>query len=331
MMHDNNKTVYYAWIPLLTNTLNFEYYIRELEKEGHKITGDEARTFDKKLSKTDGSYYVRDVYEDVENKKFKAVVSIIDKKIVDHILILNRNNDLEGHAVCTINSKGLVTLKLEYPDEKYAWKEHEMIEQFYIIVRDVYHCHTHHKDYEDLLLKPVPAKDEKEAIGEVLKQYDEKIIKYHKKIKPSICPHKRFDFASELIVLAKGEMIYASRFVKLFKENIEDHEAHHFVFSNALQSINILANEIESVYTHELNNILTKLTIAILFLTFPIAIDAIFGSSEQLLKVFNIEIPADILGLSLIVYILILIWVTYKICGGALKKMKNLNHSYKTS
>ncbi len=320
------SNVYYAWIPILTNTLNFDYSIRKLKRKKEEITKDAAR-IDGILSKTNGEYYTLDTHEDVEDKKFKVIVSITDK-IVDNILIFNREDELKARAVCAINSKGLVTFKLEYPNEKDAWKEHEMIEQFYIIVRDIYHSHTHHKEHEDLLLKPVIAKDEKTAIGEILKQYDEKIIKYHKKIISDIQPYEKFDLATELIVAAKGEMTYASSFVNLFKTNIENHEGYHFVFSNALQSINILANEIESAYTHELNIILTALTMAIVFLTFPIAIDAIFGSSEYLLKVFNIELSITFLELVVLFYtlifILILIVVTHKLWDRASKKLKNL-------
>lgn len=283
MATDNENSIYYAWIPILTYSLNFNYFIKKLEREGNKITEDEARNFDKKLSKNNGTYYNCDSHEDVENKSFRAVISINDEKILDHILILDKTGNLEAHAVCDIDKKGLVTLKLKYPDEKYAWKEYEIIKQFYIITRDLYHYHTHHKAHEDLLLKPVIAKSKKDAIEKILNQYDEKIIKYHKRIRLSI-PHEKFDFATKLIVTAKGEMTYASHFVNLFKEDIEDPEFCRFVFSNALRSIAILANEIKFVYTAELNtetiklnSLITGLTLAVVVLTLPIAIDATFG------------------------------------------------------
>lgn len=287
MVTGNESNVYYAWIPILTNDLNFNCFIKELKREGDKITEDEARTFDKKLLKTNGLYYNRDSHEDVGQKRFRAVISINDNSILDHILILDKTGNLEAHAVCDIDRKGLVTLKVEYPAERYAWKEHEMIEQFYIITRDLYHCHTHHKAHEDLLLKPVIAKSKKDAIEKILNQYDEKIIKYHKRIRLSI-PHEKFDFATKLIVAAKGEMTYASHFVNLFKEDIENPEFRRFVFSNALQSIAILANEIKFVYTAELNTetiklnrLITGLTLAVVVLTLPIAIDATFGSLDH--------------------------------------------------
>ncbi len=318
MTQDNKDNVYYAWIPILTNDLNFDYFIKELGRDRHRITGDEARTFDKKLSKSNGIYYNRDTHEDVENKKFRAVVSINDKKILDHIFILGKTGNLEAHAVCGIDNKGLITLKLEYPDERYAWKEHEMIEQFYIIARDLYHTHTHHKEHEDLLLNPVIAKNKKDAIGKILDQYDEKIIKYHKRIRPSIRPHEKFDFATKLIVAAKSEMTYASRFVNLFKENIENPEARLFVFSNALQSINILANEIESAYTARLNtetvkltHLITGLTLAIVALTVSISIDAIFGISEHTIAIVTEHIKTQIILdiVALIIKFISILWI----------------------
>ncbi len=353
-------TYYYGWIPILSYELHFDYLFSEFTKneftKNHKITkitGDEQNTLDKKLSKTDGTYYTYDVHDDVKNKKFKVVISFNDKKIADYILIFNKENNLEAYAaICYIDSKGLVGFKLEYPEEKYAWKEHEMIEQFYIIIKNLYHSHTHHKD-EDLLLEPVPAKDKKDAIGEILKQYDEKIIKYLKRVKSSM-PIERFDMAEgfdmaeELIATAEGEMTYASRFVNLFKENIENHEAYSFVFSNALQSINILANKIESIYTARLSastvklthlitgfsaettkltHLITGFTLAIVALTVSISIDAVFKISEHTIAIITEHIKTQII-LDVITYIinfisilwifsclLILIVTVYKLRG----------------
>jgi len=100
-----------------------------------------------------------------------------------------------------------------------------------------------------------------------------------------------------LITQHKGEMIYALNFVNLFKaeihlktQNPDKYKEYNFVFSNALQSLNDLASKIENTYNHELNKTITILTFGILFLTFPIMVDAIL----KVLGIFNIEINTTI-------------------------------------
>ncbi len=338
-----SDTYYYGWIPILTYELHFDYFYSNFTRKKTKITEDEQNTLDKKLSKTNGTYYTHKVYEDVKNKEFKAVVSFNDKKIVDHILIFNKENNLEAHAIVhDVGKKGLIVFQLKYPEEKYAWKEHEMANQFYIIIRDVYHHHTHHEAHEDLLLKPIIAKDKKDAIGKILNQYDEKIINYLKKIKPGMYIN-HIDFAEDLIVASKGEMTYASYFINLFKEDVENHEARSFVFSNALQSINILANKIEVAYTAglstettKLTHLITRLTLAIVALTAPISIDAVFKISEHTLAIIQehikTQIILDIINFIPILWIflclLILIVLSYK-SRGLIKEI--LEKSYKKS
>ncbi|MCS7130521.1 MAG: hypothetical protein NZ872_03775 [Archaeoglobaceae archaeon] len=91
--------------------------------------------------------------------------------------------------------------------------------QFFRIIRDVYHAHTHHKHQYDVLLEPVKAYDEDSAKRKILKKYLVKIVDYHKEIKKRVdLPlHHYFSLlkyndSEDLIMQALGEMTYAESF-----------------------------------------------------------------------------------------------------------------------
>ncbi|NMG83789.1 MAG: hypothetical protein GIS02_06265 [Methanosarcinales archaeon] len=247
----NNDNCYYGWIPILTKDLLFGYFIKELENEKKMVEGEEKKKLDKRLSKTSGRYYIHETHEDVKDKKFKVIISVDDRDAIDHIFIFKYSNptlsdkNIAAEASCNIEDNGLVTLKLEYPEEKVAWKEHEIIKQVYIIIREVYHHHTHHEPQEEILLQPVSAKDKTDAIIKIINQYQEKIISYHTLIRTDIKCEGGFDDARNLVAKAKEEMAYASAFVNTFERNIKDPQSYFFVFSNALKPIDGLASDIE--------------------------------------------------------------------------------------
>ena len=322
----NNDNCYYGWIPILTKNLLFDYFIKELEKEKRLVEGENQKKLDEILSKTNGRYYIHETHEDVKDNKFKAIISVDDANAIDHILIFRdnniRNDNTASYASCDIDNNGLVVLKLEYPEEECAWKEHEIIKQVYIIIRDVYHHHTHHELQEEILLLPEHAKDKTDAIKKIINQYQEKIITYHTVIRRYINDEREFDTPRDLVVKAKGEMIYASAFVKLFRGDIEEHQSYSSVFSNAFESINVLASDIESAYTDRLTRIIIGLTIGILVFTAPIAIDATFNSLKDILGIKHLASTTHITVVSF--YLSILLIAIYKLRGWIKKELKQL-------
>ncbi len=314
----NKDNCYYGWIPILTKNLLFGYFIKELEKEKKIVEGEEKKKLDDILSKTNGRYYIHETHEDVKDEKFKVIISVDDNKI-DHIFIFKHLNstlcdkNIAAKASCNIENNGLVKLKVESTELK-DWEEHEIIKQVYIIIRDVYHHHTHHDPQAEILLRPVTAKDKNDAIEQIVNQFQEKIITYHTLIRKDIKNENDFDDASNLVVKAKGEMVYASTFIDLFKGDLNELQSYFSVFSNAFKSIDVLASDIESVYTLRLTRIITGLTIGILVLTAPIAIDATFKSLKDILGIEHLTFTTHIIiVLVYLVYLSILLIAIYKL------------------
>jgi len=303
---------YYGWIPILTKNLLYDRFIKELEKEKERVEGEEEKKLNEILSKT-GRYYIHETHEDVENNKVKVIISIDDRNAIDRVLIFVKDNVLAAHASCNIEDNGLVMLKLEYPKEKDAWKEHEIIMQVYIIIKDLYHHHTYHEPYEEILLLPVSAKDKTDAITRLVDQYQEKITAYHTIIWKDIKNKMEFDVVWELVSRAKIEMVYASVFLQLFGKNIKDSQSYFSVFSNAFKSIDDLASYVESSYTHRLTKVIAALTIGILVFTAPITIDATFGSLKDIFDIEYLTFKIHIFVVSF--YLLILLFVIYKFRG----------------
>jgi len=205
----------------------------------------------------------------------------------------------------------------------------------YISIRDFYHSHTHHTKHDDILLKPIRADSKRKAVEKILIQYEEKIIYYHKIIKEDLGQDSEFEQARDLITKAEGEMTYASAFTRLLKDCIEDSEKptkipentfevhketadntskskpsidnfelYLSVFSNAIKSIRILAEDLESKYLskltqdtklesesiNRLTQALTVLTLVILILTVPIATDATYEIAKSILEHFGLAL-----------------------------------------
>jgi len=184
------SNVYYGWIPILGTRLYFDYAIKKLEKEGKKLSEKDIKTYNIKYD-PNHEYYSIDVHEDVENKKFKFIV-FVDKnnKKVDNICVYGgkKCKEFKAWAGCNIDDKGLVTLELKYLEEKEVRMkseedEKEKVKEFYRIVRNIYHSHTHHDDSKDSLLKPVPAKDRLDGIEQILTHFEQKIIIAHKELR----------------------------------------------------------------------------------------------------------------------------------------------------
>ena len=98
---------------------------------------------------------------------------------------------------------------------------------------------------------------------------------------------KEYDFnaAINLITLAKGEMGYASALLVQQSKHIDEFESYKNVFLNSLQSISVLANDIELKFNNNMARLLNGLTFAVIFVTLPITFDAL----HQLSKVITLK------------------------------------------
>lgn len=280
------SNIYYGWIPILGTRLYFNYAIEELEKSGKEVSKEDVESLGIKYDPKH-KYYSIYTREDVKNKEFKSIVSVDKNNKVDNIYITDKEGKkLKAQAGCEIDDRGLVALELKSPEEKDVYKERDKAYAFYRIVRDIYHTHTHHNDSKDSLLKIVPTNDKSEAIEQILSHFEQKIVIAHKELRniATVLSPREYDYAARLITQSEGEMIYALNFVNLFKaeirlktQNPEKDKEYNFVFSNALQSLNVLASNGYNYLNYKYNylNYSTTmiLTYAIFLLTFEMAIN----------------------------------------------------------
>jgi len=316
---------WYGWIPILTSRILFEKCIERLEENTNKNDGlwtkpseEDKKLLDKALGKNNGTYYMGFVNEDKENKEFKFVISVDNYKI-DHIAIFDEGNRIVTHAECNfINDTSLVSI--QWKEGLNPLEEKKKAQQIYAKIRDVYHLHTHHEKPFDLLLNPIEEKSlsevgdtaefekiKKYIILKILEQYEWKIIEYLKIIKDDVKEYE--EDARKMITMAKGEMKYASSFVNLFKEEIgKRYDSYVFIFSNALECIDILAHDIEAAHeerlnkeVHKLTYLLTVFTVIIALLTAPTAIDVIYNS------VIHNNLPYLGVLLGLVVFVLLVV------------------------
>lgn len=144
------------------------------------------------------------------------------------------------------------------------------------IIRDVYHEHVHHARNDDCKLKPVSAKNEKEALYKILLQYQAKIFYYHSDLQPvknilSIPHTKYFEQRKRIALLetALGELIYAKSFIALHKAELETSEFKtHIIedsFDRAYESISILREKLtwQTMYVISMASIIIAILAAI--------------------------------------------------------------------
>lgn len=296
---------------------------KSIEKEWTRPDEEDIELLDK-LFKGHNSYYQCYIVSDDKEDYFKFIISTENSRI-NHAIIFNGHNKKSKptvYADCDITDEGRVCIKLKSfkGDPIDQWTEYYHVKTIYSKIRDAYHIHTHHAKSYDLLLKPFEIPDSVEQseinkyfVSEILLQYEEKIVGYLDLIKADLIPFKDNDEAREIITKSKGEMKYAMSFVRLFKKDIiateeKDYDSYMCIFSNASECLNILADEIEISYAKNMTNIIAGFTIVIVTLTFPIAIDAIHGSSQYFTELFGWELNNIVLQGIVIIYLLILIW-----------------------
>ncbi|NMG82634.1 MAG: hypothetical protein GIS02_00305 [Methanosarcinales archaeon] len=308
-----DAVIYWGWIPILTKKVHFEYGISKMPREDWEIVSNKDKEkICQILGTAEDECYCYWDCEDENNEKFKIIVCIQNYKI-NNFFAYDKTGAIKAHAKCTIHDDGLVKIELDHKTVSIGEKiQPKVAKRVYISIRDVYHFHTHHTKYEDILLKPVPAANKYEAVERLVTQFDEKIIHYHKVIKPDIETYRDFKQAIEITNKAKGEMIYAISFTRLFKEYINGFELYISVFSNSFQSITTLTETMKSIYTnnlseytHDMTRALSVLTLAIVVLTAPIATDAAYGVLNHILLRFDLRL--DLVSEIIILFINILI------------------------
>ena len=276
---------FWGWIPILTTRVHFEYLISVMVHDRFMDLSESDKEFVHHILKTkEHICYMREDLEDENSNRYKVIICSKDYKI-EHVLFFDGENNLKAHAQCSICDDGFVEIKLDDDSATISDRiKPDVAERVYIVIRDVYHSHTHHDKYDDLLLHPVLADNKKDAIEKLLNQYERKIITYHKAIKIDM---KEYDFnaAINLITLAKGEMGYASALLVQQSKHIDEFESYKNVFLNSLQSISVLANDIELKFNNNMARLLNGLTFAVIFVTLPITFDAL----HQLSKVITLN------------------------------------------
>ena len=276
---------FWGWIPILTTRVHFEYLISVMVHDRFMDLSESDKEFVHHILKTkEHICYMREDLEDENSNRYKVIIGSKDYKI-EHVLFFDGENNLKAHAQCSICDDGFVEIKLDDDSATISDRiKPDVAERVYIVIRDVYHSHTHHDKYDDLLLHPVLADNKKDAIEKLLNQYERKIITYHKAIKIDM---KEYDFnaAINLITLAKGEMGYASALLVQQSKHIDEFESYKNVFLNSLQSISVLANDIELKFNNNMARLLNGLTFAVIFVTLPITFDAL----HQLSKVITLN------------------------------------------
>ncbi len=320
---DSGKNWFWGWIPILTTKIHFEFLIKEMEGELISISDKDKKLICDILKADEIEGYYREDFEDELGKTFKAIVCVHNYKI-NHVFMRDKDGVIKAHAKCSLHDDGIVEIKLALQTIPIREQlQPKVARRVYMIIRDIYHTHTHHEKHHDKLLNVVITNNKREAVEKLLTQFDEKIIRYHKMIKHDIENPKFFETAKKLITRAKGEMIYALVLTKLFEEcferplntqentqprnlspiSIECFEKHRktqentisksyiSVFSNSIKSIDVLAEEAESIRTDRITRALNALTLVIVALTAPIATDATYKIlNKEILTKWNLKL-----------------------------------------
>ena len=140
-------------------------------------------------------------------------------------------------------SKGLILFSFKNQFDTFASEEHAA-KQVYVILKHIYHEHTHHHKDDDMLLLPEAIDNSREeeikkGIRGIITQYVEKIISYHRSLKRSSIYSSR-DADNILIEFNKGlgEMLYAEHFLNLNKGWLEPqyYDDNRFSFRSSSES-----------------------------------------------------------------------------------------------
>jgi hypothetical protein len=169
-------------------------------------------------------------------------------------------------AILDIQPRGLIQFESNESIFINIKGENAFINQVFINIRDLYHEHTHHDGdntavADSLLLVSLDNDNVPQALDEILKNFQRKIIRYHKLIKEALkVKHTKIavETTHSLIRQAKGEFIYAINFVNLYFFKSENHPLYINFFENAIRSIDTFYEETNTKYLFELTETQTQ-------------------------------------------------------------------------
>lgn len=247
--HENDKQEkYYGWIPILTHKLLPLPPNQRPEK------------FTSSISDTNPSEKITFSNFNYDQRGFLCSFE------------MNCPEKYSAKIECLIQETGLVSFN-------FITASHEINQrtlfpfQIFNVVRSMYHRHVHHDDDLDAALTSVIAKDEKEAVSKIIKQFSEKIIDYHKRVKktpPNYRFIKRFKHSRkklEAMEPALGEFIYGRAFLGLHRNLINSNNEIEESFQKASDSISVLKEKYSYDLIYKLTWWIVGLTITLVVLT----------------------------------------------------------------
>lgn len=196
-----------CWIPILTPSVDYPRRLNGfLDKQGGQAS-DEKCTFSLLLSDLRGDE--------------KSTVEISPDLKNGHIILIEIDGIIDIEVEKCL-SNGLIVFSFKNRFDTFASEEHAA-KQVYVILKHIYHEHTHHHRDDDMLLLPetigIGNEEElKKGIRGIVTQYVEKIISYHRSLRRSLIYSSR-DADNILTEFNKGlgEMLYAKHFLDLNK------------------------------------------------------------------------------------------------------------------
>lgn len=198
---------YSGWIPILTDRL-----IPLSSKEENEI----VEYLKKPINISDDLRNPELIL--VDNLQFKDdyLISFQIKSQSSALLSLTIN--------CAIGKTGIVKFCIpnQNPEQQEGKrnKEERLAIKIFKIIREIYHEHIHHSKTE-AALRPVKTSYEDNALQDIIKQYDYKIIDYHDNgIK--IVDKAGIERALSHIEEGLGELVYAKSFLNLHKSHFRD-------------------------------------------------------------------------------------------------------------
>ena len=255
---------FWCWIPILTKKLHFKDQIsRMIDGELEYLSASDEELIPDEIKTNDYAFF----RYFLEGGAFAIVC--IEKYKIEHIIVFGNEDDIKAHAQISIDEDGIVEIKLDSDIVPISDKIKPAIaRRIYIIVRNSYAFYINRE--ANLNIIPVLADNKKEAIEKLLNQYDSKILLYMHIIEKD-SEYKSFDCAMELLNSYRKEMEYASRFVEILKDYIDDFES----YLSSFQSPSFLVDELEFKYNINMSTVLHRLTYVIIFLTLPMTFVAI--------------------------------------------------------
>lgn len=204
-------TTWYGWIPILSGKLFLEKE-EDIEKRARKLQEEIKDQYDYDIEYTHES---RDKWE----------------------LTLRTERGGEFQFEVKLKDNGLIRIEPTGGDPPY-----DVVLTIYRFIRDVYHEHIHHSG--DLLLLPVEASTENDAVEGILDQYRRKVVFYHR-IAKDLIDLRRYDDAKELILAGRGEMQYAKAFITLFTTGQRKEDLIR-IFENSDTSLEVLMEKVNT-------------------------------------------------------------------------------------